>query len=240
MIQRQRGVALWRQISDRIRASIASGLYDQTGMVPPETVLAEEFSVNRHTVRAALAALAQEGIVRSVQGRGTMIARRDRFDFPIGRRTRFTEGIGEQARDLQGVLLSSGVEVASAEVAERLGLAPGSEVLRLDGVRKADGRAVSRSTMWFPADRFVGLDAAFAKSGSITQALAACGLDDYLRAVTEISAVHAEPDDVGQLELTPGAIVLVTRAVNTDTAGTPIQFAVTRFPADRVQFTIRN
>lgn len=240
MMQKQKGVALWRQISDRIRANILAGLYDGTGMVPAETALAQEFGVNRHTVRAALAALQQEGIVRAAQGRGTLITQRDKFDFPIGRRTRFTEGIGEQARDLKGILLSSTREVATSELIGRLQLSPGDEVLRLDGVRKADGRAVSRSTMWFPAERFAGIDKAFAETGSITQALSACGVDDYLRDVTEISAVHAEPDDVVHLELTPGAIVLVTRALNTDPQGLPIQFAVTRFPADRVQFTIRN
>ncbi len=240
MIQRQKGVALWRQISDRIRANILTGLYDRTGMVPAETALAEEFGVNRHTVRAALAALQQEGIVRAAQGRGTVIAQRDKFDFPIGRRTRFTEGIGEQARDLKGILLSSVQEVATPELVERLRLAQGAHVLRLDGIRKADGRAVSRSTMWFPAERFSGIDKAFSETGSITRALSMCGVDDYLREVTEISAVHAEPDDVAHLELTPGAIVLVTRAVNTDPEGRPIQYAITRFAADRVQFTIRN
>ncbi len=239
-MHRQKGVALWRQISDRIRANILAGLYDKTGMVPAETALAEEFGVNRHTVRAALAALAQEGIVRAAQGRGTMITQRDKFDFPIGRRTRFSEGIGEQARDLKGILLSSAREIASADLVRCLKLTPGDEVLRLDGIRKADGRAVSRSTMWFPAERFAGIDTAFAETGSITRALSRCGVDDYVREVTEISAVHAEPDDVVHLELTPGAIVLVTRALNTDPAGCPIQYAVTRFPADRVQFTIRN
>jgi GntR family phosphonate transport system transcriptional regulator len=239
-MQRQKGVALWRQISDRIRANILAGLYDKTGMVPAETALAEEFGVNRHTVRAALSALAQEGIVRATQGRGTVITQREKFDFPIGRRTRFTEGIGEQARDLKGILLSSAREIVSADLVKQLKLNPGDAVLRLDGIRKADGRAVSRSTMWFPADRFAGIDAAFAETGSITRAFSRCGVDDYVRAVTEISAVHAEPDDVVQLELTPGAIVLVTRALNTDPAGLPIQYAVTRFPADRVQFTVRN
>ena len=75
-------------------------------------------------------------------------------------------------------------------------------------IRKADGRAVSRSTMWFPAERFAGIDKAFSETGSITRAFSMCGVDDYLREVTEISAVHAEPDDVAHLELTPGAIVL--------------------------------
>jgi GntR family transcriptional regulator, phosphonate transport system regulatory protein len=239
MIQRQKGVALWRQIADRIRANIAAGDYDVTGRVPAETALAEEFAVNRHTVRAALAALAQEGIVRAEQGRGTLIAQRDKFDFPISRRTRFTQGIGEQARDLQGVLLSVRDEAANAELSRWLKVAPGTRLIRLETVRKADGRALSRSTSWFPAERFSGIDAVFQNSGSITRALAAFDVTDYLRDVTEISAVHAEPDDVADLGLTPGAIVLVTKALNTDLEAVPIQFAITRFPADRVQFTVR-
>ena len=61
-VERQTGVALWRQIADLIRLSISNGDYDQTGMAPPETVLAGQFGVNRHTVRSALAALADEGL----------------------------------------------------------------------------------------------------------------------------------------------------------------------------------
>lgn len=239
-MERQKGVALWRQIADRIRASIAQGDFDATGMVPPETQLAEQFGVNRHTVRSALAALGQEGIVRAVQGRGTMIDRKDKFTFPIARRTRFTEGIGDQAKGLEGLLLSSALEPAGNDVAKWLALEPQIQVIRLDVLRKADGRALSRSTIWFPAGRFKGIDEAFRRTGSVTRALCEYGVDDYLRAVTEVSATHAEPDDVAQLALTPGAIVLVTRALNTDMQGLPIQYAVTRFPADRVEFTITN
>lgn len=239
-MERQKGVALWRQIADRIRASISQGDYDATGMVPPEMQLAAQFGVNRHTVRSALAALGQEGIVHAIQGRGTMIDRKEKFSFPIARRTRFTEGIGDQARDVQGLLLSSGREPASAEVARWLGLGQQSPVTRLDVLRKADGRPLSRSTIWFPAERFEGIDEAFRRSGSITRALVEYGVTDYLRAVTEVSACHAEPDDVAELALTPGAIVLMTRALNTDMDGIPMQYAVTRFPADRVEFTINN
>ncbi|THF48996.1 phosphonate metabolism transcriptional regulator PhnF [Allorhizobium terrae] len=237
-IQRQTGVALWRQIADRIRVAISDGLYDATGMVPPEAVLAAEFEVNRHTVRSALAALAQEGIVRAVQGRGTLIERRDRITFPISKRTRFTPGIGDQARILEGLLLESAEEPATAELAAHLKLKPGEKVIRMEGLRKADGQPVSRATSWFPAKRFAGIDDAYRKTGSVTAAFAACGLADYLRIKTEVSAVHADPSDRQELGLSPGAIVLVTKALNADPEGIPVQYAVTRFPADRVQFTI--
>lgn len=237
-VQRQNGVALWRQIADRIRTSIAAGDYDATGRVPPEIVLAAQFGVNRHTVRTALAALSQEGIVKPVQGIGTMIERKERLNFPISRRTRFIQGIGDQARDTEGLLLSAGEVPASDELAQRLQIAAGASVICLEILRKADGRPVSRGTAWFPAERFRGIDRVYQQSGSITAALATLGVSDYLRASTEITANHAEAADIADLQLSPGAIVLVTRSLNTDPQGTPIQSSVTRFPADRVQFTV--
>ncbi len=239
-VQRQTGVALWRQIADRIRQAISAGAYDETGMVPPETVLAQQFGVNRHTVRSAIAALAQEGIVRAVQGRGTLIERKERLNFPITRRTRFTAGIGEQARAMRGLLLDHGEERADEEVARWLKLRLGAPVIRMETVRKADDRPVSCATAWFPADRFAGMPAAYEKTESITRAFADLGLSDYVRATTQITAAHADAADLAALELTPGAIVLITKAVNTDLEGVPVQYAISRFSADRVQFTIEN
>ncbi len=240
IVQRQNGVALWRQIADRIRSSIASGDYDADGRVPPELALAAQFGVNRHTVRSALAALAEEGIVRAEQGRGTMIERKQRINFPISRRTRFTEGIGDQAREKEGLLLATVEEEASTEIARRLAIDAGTMVVRLETLRTADRRPVSRATSWFPSDRFGGIAKAYRETGSITEAFRDLGLKDYVRAVTEVTALHAEVEDRADLKLSPGAIVLVTRALNCDLEGRPVQFSVSRFPADMVQFTIEN
>lgn len=239
-MRRKNGVALWRQIADRIRTSIISGDHDNTGMLPPEMVLAERFGVNRHTVRSAIAALAEEGIVNALQGRGTMIVRKERLSFPISKRTRFTEGLSDQAREMQGLLLSFAQEAASADLADRLHLPTGSTVVRLETLRKADRRPVSRSTAWFPSERFGNIADVYRESGSITAALKQLGLADYVRVSTVISARHADADDLADLELSPGAILLVTHALNADMDGIPVQYAVSRFSADTVEFTVES
>ncbi|WP_439625005.1 phosphonate metabolism transcriptional regulator PhnF [Shinella sp.] len=238
MVERQSGVALWRQIADRMRLAINNGDFDETGMMPPEVVLAGRFGVNRHTVRSAMAALTEEGIVRPIQGIGTRIERRDRLRFPISRRTRFSQGLGNQARDLEGKLLDAATEAAPAIVTEALGLAADSRCVRLEIVSSADKRPISRSTSYFPADRFAGMAEAYEKTRSITASFRELGLPDYVRRSTEISAIHAEGDDMRQLKLSPGAIILVAVATNTDLDGTPIQFSRTRFAADRVKLTV--
>lgn len=238
MVERQSGVALWRQIADRMRLAINNGDFDETGMMPPETVLAARFGVNRHTVRSAMAALSEEGIVRPIQGIGTRIERRDRLRFPISRRTRFSQGLGNQTRDIEGRMLETATEVAPAIVAEALGLPAGTLCVRMETVNSADKRPISRGTHYFPAGRFGEIGAAYDRMRSVTASFRELGVPDYVRRSTEISAIHAEGDDIRHLKLSPGAIILVATAVNTDLEGVPIQFSRTRFAADRVKLTV--
>ncbi|GLS36099.1 phosphonate metabolism transcriptional regulator PhnF [Mesorhizobium tianshanense] len=237
-LERRTGVSLWRQITDQILHSIAVGEFAENAALPPEVALAERYGVNRHTVRSAIAALVQDGVLRAEQGRGTFILSRKRLSYPIGSRTRFSEGLQGQALERRSVLLVSVVEPASRRVAEGLGLAKGSNVIRLETRGEADGQPVSRATSWFDAGRFAGIDAAMAETGSVTASLERFGIGDYLRQSTVLSARHADAADLADLDLQPGAIVLVTVAVNVTPDGQPIQFAETRFPAERVELKL--
>ncbi len=233
-IQRGVGVALWRQISDSIRRELGSGLADKTGRLPAEQQLAARFGVNRHTVRAAIAALVHEGVLQAEQGRGTYVRRRARLVYPIGARTRFGAGLEGQARERQVELLDSAVESA-AHAAEALGLPENASLIRLETLGSADGFPVSRAASWFAAARYPDIADAVGRFGSVTAALAEAGTNDYLRAWTAIEARHADAGDVRDLKLSAGAIVLVTRALNVDVEGIAIQYSETRFPADRIE-----
>ncbi|MBN9003007.1 MAG: UTRA domain-containing protein, partial [Rhizobiales bacterium] len=78
----------------------------------------------------------------------------------------------------------------------------------------------------------------FIRAGSITRALKRADVHDYSRASTTIEARHADEIDTIDLRLSPGAIVLIARAVNVDLDGTPVQYSQTRFAADRITLSI--
>ncbi len=238
VIERRSGVALWRQIADRMRREIGEAALGGDGRMPPETALAERFGVNRHTVRTAIAALVQEGVLRAEQGRGTFVEGRKRLAYPIRSRTRFSEGLAGQSRGLAADLLDHATEKAAADVAKALHLSPGAPVIRLETLSHADGRPVSRARSWFDAERFAGMAEAFAQTRSITASFREFGLADYLRHSTVVTARHAEAGDLKDLRLSPGAIVLVTTAINVDTRGKPVQYSETRFAADRIELHI--
>ena len=237
-MERRSGVALWRQIADQIRLGIATGNLGSDGKLPPELALSERFGVNRHTVRAAIAALVQEGVLRAEQGRGTFIEARKKLSYPITKRTRFSTGLEGQVRERRSTLLAHAVEPATERVAEALALTAGAPALRMELLSEVDGRPLSRGTGWFDAERFSGFDKIYVETQSITAAFRRYGIDDYLRRSTVVSARHADPADLRDLGLSPGAIVLVTVAVNVDMEGRPIEFAETRFAADRVELSV--
>ena len=237
-MERGSGVALWRQIADRIRHGIAGGEFAEGARLPAEFALAERFGVNRHTVRSAIAALVQEGVLRAEQGRGTFVRQAQRLSYPIGRRTRFSANLEGQTRESGMRLVTDAILPAEPALARALALQPGAPLLRLETISTADGRPVARATHWFDANRFAGLVQAFKASGSITSALAACGVHDYLRRSTTVSARHADASLLAELELSPGAILLVSRAVNEDLDGRPIQYSETLFAADRVELQL--
>ena len=56
----------------------------------------------------------------------------------------------------------------------------------------------------------------------------------------ERATLRVDSGDIADLELTPGAVLLITKAMNTDLEGVPVQYSISRFAADRVQFTIEN
>jgi DNA-binding transcriptional regulator YhcF (GntR family) len=64
---------LYRQLMQRIRADIASGVYPVHSRIPSEAELGESYQVSRVTVLKALAELTREGLLRRMQGKGTTL-----------------------------------------------------------------------------------------------------------------------------------------------------------------------
>lgn len=66
-------VPLYRQVSQRIFRKIQQGVYKYGDKIPSEKELVAHYGVNRMTVRRAIALLAEQGILKSVQGKGVFV-----------------------------------------------------------------------------------------------------------------------------------------------------------------------
>jgi len=233
------GVALWRQVADGIERGIADGTFAAGEKLPGETEIAETYRVNRHTVRRALAALAERGLVRAERGSGTYVEAR-RLAYPLRSRTRFSEIVGAGGHEPRGQLIDASTDVATRELARELGLKTGAALIRIEALRFADRTPICVSTTWLAADRFPDAGRVFAKLRSMTGLLAHYGINDYRRASTRISAAIAEATDAARLDLALGRPILVVDSTDVDTNGSPLVTKRSRFAAERVEFLVEN
>ena len=67
------GVPKYRQLLNKLTASISSGEYPVGSQMPTETEVMMKFGVSRITVRNAMQHLESEGLIKRESGRGTFV-----------------------------------------------------------------------------------------------------------------------------------------------------------------------
>lgn len=229
--------ALWKAIADSLLAEISQGHYRPGDRLPTEAQLAARFGVNRHTVRHALASLTETGLLHARRGAGVFVASEPQA-YPIGRRVRFHQNVAASGRTPSRQILRLETRACDKREAEALRLTMGTPVHVMEGLSLADGMALAVFRSVFPAEPLPNLLAELNRSGSVTVALAACGVADYTRASTRLTAVVARATLALQLRLSEGAPILRSVAINHDAVGRPIEYGTTWFAGDRVELTV--
>ena len=238
-LSRGDGIALWRQIAQRVERDIAGGTHAPGAKLPTEAEFSAAFGVNRHTVRRAMEELEGRGLVRIEQGRGSFVAE-DVVDYRLGPRTRFSEIIRRQNREPAGRIIRIAEVAAEASLAEMLGIRRGKAVVVVERLSLADGRPLVIGTHHFPAQRFGQLPELLRADPSITAALSVCGVPDYRRKVTRVTARLPTPEEADLLAQSRNRPVLVCEAVNVDPAGTVVDVTISRYAAGRMQLVVES
>ncbi|MEO3476106.1 phosphonate metabolism transcriptional regulator PhnF [Phaeobacter sp. CAU 1743] len=228
---------VWKSIAGTLTDDIAQGRYDTGDKLPAEAQLAARFGVNRHTVRRALAEMAAGGLVHARRGAGVFVAAKP-TDYPIGKRVRFHQNISKGGRTPAKQILTTETRAAATGEAAALGLAPGDPVHVYDGLSLADGQPIALFQSIFPADRFPEILTALEETQSVTAALQRCGIEDYTRIETRITARQATATQALRLRIPEGAPILRTTGINVDSEGRPIEYGRTWFAGDRVTLTV--
>lgn len=234
VIDRESGLAVWRQIEETLAAEIRSRHWGEGQRLPTEAELSARFGVNRHTLRRAISALVDRGLVRVEQGRGAFV-RENVLEYLVGRRTRFTENVRRANRSPGGRCLSLKRMRATKEVAGLLRLPVGTAVLHVETVGQVDDRPLSFGANWFPAKRFPDFAEVYEATHSVTRVMEHHGIPNYARAVTKVTARMPDAAEAEILEQPRSRPVLFVEAVNVDPDGVPVQLSNVRYAADRFQ-----
>lgn len=121
MLNRASPTPLYKQIVDVVRERVSSGRWPRNYKLKAEADLAEEFGVSRGTLRQALQALVEDGLLAQVQGKGTFVTASD-GDLPLAQRL----------VTMHEVLSASGQDFATEVLEKRVVEGPGRVRALLD------------------------------------------------------------------------------------------------------------
>lgn len=221
----------YQAIADALRARLDEGEFPAGTLLPSEAELSRAYGASRVTVRRALDALREEGLVDSRQGFGWFAAT-DPFRQTLARLGTIEAQLAADGLASERRIVDFGFVDAPPAVAEALDDA--SSVLRVHRVNLADGRPFARVTVWCPAPLASGLSRDDVERASFYDLL-----DVELGGATQtIGAAAATVDDAELLAIPAGSPVLVCERVTRDRGGRPVLMSEFVFPAHLTEFVV--
>ncbi|MEX1256733.1 MAG: GntR family transcriptional regulator [Gemmatimonadota bacterium] len=231
------GIPLHEQISSCLRKKIDSGALEPHAQLPSEHELCDRFGVSRVTVRRALQTLEADGAVYRRQGLGSFVCER-RVPGGLVRLTDFAEDMRRAGMEASSRVLHQANEPCPVPVAEHLGVAPGSPVIRLDRIRLGDGEPVALDRTWLPpyyAQLLEGHDLA---GDTLYQVLEKEYGIAALSARLRISATVADDALAGPLDVAPGAPLLLIERTSRTLGAKAIYFQRRFYRSDRIAYEL--
>lgn len=234
-------IPLYYQLENLLREKILSGAFTAGGRLPTESELVRQYGVGRITVRQALAALVEEGLIERQRGRGTFItagrATRRPFEGAIHLTGSLDELIATAPDTPVRVLEAIRIEADQRE-AELLGLPPGEPVFRIKRLRLREDKPFSLVVSYLPAEIGARCANEELNFGSLLRLLET-GFGLRLQSARQqITADLADPQVAGLLDVKVGAPLLSIERVVYASDGRPVEYAHELYRGDRYNHTV--
>lgn len=236
-VMRARGLPYYVLVADHLRKEISLGRWTPGELIPSEAGLCEVFGVSRTAIRQALAELVAEGLLHKEQGRGTFVSR---AHVSLGvRETRgFYEEMAARGRPVQTAILAQDTDIIPPALAPELGVAMGSEVVRLQRIRTVGDENLVFVTTYLPLPRFAPIVELDLTAVSLYTVLAENFGVQARTGQRRIEAVGAVQPITRHLQVAKGTPLLRVTAVTVDLSGDPFEVFEAHYRGDSTAFEV--
>lgn len=221
---------LYQRFVQVIKDAVRDGLVRHEEILPGEREFSQQLTISRITVRKAMNALEEQGIVYRSRGYGTQVC--SALEYSL----KEPQGLSQQAvlrgRKPDTVWIHKSLAPCSKEIAHKLKLSEGSDVYLLKRIRYVDQQAVSVEESWVPPDYI-----------SDTEQIG-ISLYDYFRSrqimpvktQSRVSACMPDADLQSQIALPDGIPVLVIKQLAFDARHIPLEYSISYCRSDMYVF----
>lgn len=225
----QRPVPLYMQVVRQLRAQIASGELAEGERIPSQREMMQIWRISMQTASKVIGALKTEGLAIPSIGRDTIVAPGAAARIAAAA-TGTARASAEPTDTSYDVTATAEMTTAPANIAEILGMPPGSRVLRRQEIRLDKGTTASVTVTWFPqaisaeAPRLA--DSEPLPSGALAYIAEVTG--SRTTQVTEgHAAMPADADQAKTFGVASGSAVMITRRRHHATPDQIIAFSET-------------
>lgn len=228
-------VPLYHQIETDLRHMMSSGVLAPGDALPPETDMAGQYGVGRHTMRMALSRLVAAGLLARRAGRGTVVrSQPDRRHFYLDRSfTRQMEEMGMQAHS-KVISLASGTINPSAP--DPLSGHADAAYFTLERLRYGDATPIGLQTTTILTALCPGIEAFDFSSHSLYDVLANHFHLIVTRITHTVGAVLAERDQAKLLDIHPRDPLLLVKTCAYLENDRLIEYTTTYYRADQYEY----
>lgn len=229
--------SLRHQIADDLRSRVLTGELTAGSQLPSEPELARTLQVSRGSVRAAIALLEEEGVLRRLHGSGTYVNDRPLLRDDVGRNLSVTEMITATGRRPGALHARAALEPAPSDVAAAFSLPEGTPLSALRRVRTADGRPVVDTTDWCRPETLAPQELSKLAGGSIYAALAQRGISIHHGVATMLPSV-ADPRLARRLRIPASSLLLTMFQVDSTADGMVALVSLEHYRADAFEISV--
>jgi len=228
---------LYAQLRDHLRAAILGGRLRAHDKLPSESGLALQHGVSRITVRQALGALQNEGLITRLQGKGAYVSPPHTTQ-NLARLEGLSEALAPQGQVVHSRRLSMKRVKAPTDIARELALEPDRLAYQLLTLRYVNRRPASVNRSYYPpslGERMVRLDLS---GRDVIQVLEQdLGLE-VATAHVGIAALAMPAREARWLQADTGEPALQVRRVLLDSAQRPLQTELALHRADTFHYQL--
>lgn len=221
---------LYQQLQRALRQAIDEGAFRPAAALPAERQLAAELGISRITVRKAIDALVEEGLLVRRPGSGNFI--NSRIEKNFAKLTSFSEDMRARGREPRSDWLKRAEGLVTPEEALRLRLSPGTRVLRFHRIRFADDAPMCLEYATIASFALSSLEAV---KESMYEALEASG-NRPVRALQRLSAVLLNTEQARLLQASRGDAGLCVERLGFLRDGRAVEFCRSYFRGDMYDF----
>lgn len=231
-LDRNGPVPLYYQVSSRLERAIRSNEIPAGARLENEIAIGERLGLSRPTIRRAIQELVDKGLLVRRRGIGTQVVQ-GRVNRPV-ELTSLYDDLQSTRHEPTTVSLIHAVVPATAEIAEQLRVAEGTDVLHLRRVRSSDGTPVAILENYLPAP-YTDITEGDLDTRGLYQVLRARGVAIRI-ANQAISARRAHGDEADLLGVSRGGPVLTTERVVFNDAGEVVEYGTHCYRPDLYRF----